>query len=185
MALTREVIISASLGILDEFGLADVTMRRVASVLGVKAGALYWHFGNKQSLLAAVSDQILCGLTVPLAEATIERWLASWAAALRDLLLQHHDAAELVASVTAMDLGCVDPCLEGRLLLEERGMDFQHADATMRAWLHFVLGHVMEEQTRSQLVRLGVAAAFDAGRAADQFRHGVELLRIGTRSLMS
>ena len=59
MALTRRAIVEAGLRILDEYGLGDLSMRRVADALGVQAGALYYHVPNKQSLLAAVADEIL------------------------------------------------------------------------------------------------------------------------------
>jgi len=45
--------------LLDELGLPDLTMRRLASTLEVQPSALYWHFPNKQALLASVADQII------------------------------------------------------------------------------------------------------------------------------
>ena len=51
MALTKRAVVEAAGAILDEFGLADLSMRRVADVLGVQPGALYYHVPNKQSLL--------------------------------------------------------------------------------------------------------------------------------------
>lgn len=62
MALTKTEIISTALGILDAYGLNDLTMRRLADSLDVKASALYWHVANKQSLLAELVDKILAGL---------------------------------------------------------------------------------------------------------------------------
>ena len=44
---------------LDRYGLADLTMRRLATELGVQPSALYHHFPNKQALLAAVADEVL------------------------------------------------------------------------------------------------------------------------------
>lgn len=65
MALTKTEIISTALGILDAYGLNDLTMRRLADSLDVKASALYWHVANKQSLLAELVDKILAGLEPP------------------------------------------------------------------------------------------------------------------------
>src|SRR5690606_13062460 len=109
MALSPEAIVGAALGILDRFGLADLSMRRVAGALDVKAGALYWHFPNKQTLLAAVADEVLTDLDGDGPATEWDRWLLDWAARLRALLLAHRDAAELVASATAMGLGRVAP----------------------------------------------------------------------------
>ena len=43
MQLSPERITDAALAILAEYGLGDVSMRRVAAALGVAPGALYWH----------------------------------------------------------------------------------------------------------------------------------------------
>lgn len=184
MSLTPESIVAASLEILGEYGLADLTMRRVASVLDVKAGALYWHFPNKQSLLAAVADEILSALGVP-DDADLGQWLAAWAAGYRELLLSHRDAAELVSSALALGLGNVDPCASGRGRLEDSGMGAEDADAVMQAFNHFVLGHTMEEQTRAQLVVLGVLEEIDEDKGQRQFTAGVDLLVSGTSTRMA
>ena len=59
MQLSRERITEAALGLLAEYGLADVSMRRVASTLGVAPGALYWHIANKQELIACLGEAIV------------------------------------------------------------------------------------------------------------------------------
>ena len=59
MHINRESIIDAALSLLDAYGLGDVTMRRVASSLGVAPGALYWHIANKQALIAALAEEII------------------------------------------------------------------------------------------------------------------------------
>ena len=184
MALTTEAIVGAALDILDEFGLADLTMRRVGAALDVKAGALYWHFPNKQTLLAAVADEVLHGLDAPEGEGSWSVWLTDWAEALRARLLSHRDAAELVASTQAMGLGRIDPCAAGRMVLAEAGLDADSADATMQALLHLVLGHVVEEQTQSQLAALGVIEPGDPDRASHHFHVGVRLLIDGVGILI-
>lgn len=179
MALTAEGIVRAASGILDAYGLADLTMRRVADALGVKAGALYWHFPNKQTLLAAVADDIL---TDSAADAPGHD-LTLWATDTRAHLLAHRDAAELVASTRAMGLGRVDPSHSASALLRAQGMRVDEADAVAATFMHFLLGHVMEEQTRSQLAALGVVGSFDEKEADRRFASGVELLVAGVRAL--
>src|SRR5699024_7723468 len=44
MQLRRHDVLSGAIAILDEYGLGDLTMRRLGAALGVQAGALYWHF---------------------------------------------------------------------------------------------------------------------------------------------
>jgi TetR/AcrR family transcriptional regulator, tetracycline repressor protein len=55
----REDVVGRALAVLDDYGLADLTMRRLGAELGVQPSALYHHFPNKQALLAAVADELL------------------------------------------------------------------------------------------------------------------------------
>ena len=98
-----------ALAILDQYGFADLSMRRLATSLGVQPGALYWHFANKQTLLTAVAEAILSPrppVCVPTGSAGTgsaptawEPAVRTWACGLREALLSHRDGAEVVASV--------------------------------------------------------------------------------------
>ncbi len=59
MRYHRADVVDRALAVLDAYGLADLTMRRLGGELGVQPSALYHHFPDKQSLLAAVADEIL------------------------------------------------------------------------------------------------------------------------------
>ncbi len=59
MQLNRKKIVSTAVDILQQYGLADLTMRRLARALDVAPGALYWHFPNKQALLGGIAESIL------------------------------------------------------------------------------------------------------------------------------
>lgn len=96
--LHRETIISQALELLDTYGLADMTMRRVANSLGVAAGALYWHIANKQELITAVAKKILQPVFA-LVDAPPGATSASpqdLCTTLHSTLLAHRDGAELV-----------------------------------------------------------------------------------------
>ncbi|QWT25488.1 TetR/AcrR family transcriptional regulator C-terminal domain-containing protein [Subtercola sp. PAMC28395] len=169
----------AALGILDELGLPDLTMRRLAAKLDVQPSALYWHFENKQALLAAVADRIIAGARVPdaardvmrdgaqardgVSAAASER--ASWqlatraeALALRDALLAYRDSAEVVSSTLALGLGAGEAHLRLAAAIASGGFDAQTSEASAAALLHYVLGHVWHEQQRLQADSLGVVA---------------------------
>lgn len=180
MPLTRDDVVDAGLGILDTYGLADLSMRRVADRLGVKAGALYWHVANKQTLLAAVGDEILGGpegpATVPTDGTDVVTGLMEWARTLRQVLLSHRDGAELVSSTVSVGLGEVDPTGRLREFLRSHGLDERVVDSASRALLHLVLGHVMDEQTRRQLFELHVIGSFDPIEERDDFERGVAML---------
>ncbi|MFZ2242957.1 MAG: helix-turn-helix domain-containing protein, partial [Gordonia amarae] len=98
MSNTRGDILSAARGILTEHSLADLSMRRLATELGVRPNALYWHFADKQTLLAALADDIL-GDIAPAPEALPwDERLAWLATGMRAALLAVPDSAEVVSS---------------------------------------------------------------------------------------
>lgn len=63
--LTREVVLAAALKIVDEEGLAALSMRRIASAVNVEAMSLYNHVADKQDLLNGLVDLVLAGIEPP------------------------------------------------------------------------------------------------------------------------
>ena len=57
--LTKERIVDAALALIDDQGMAAVTMRALAGRLGVEAMALYKHVANRDKLFDAVVDRIV------------------------------------------------------------------------------------------------------------------------------
>lgn len=57
--LTRERIVAAALDLLDDRGVAAVTMRAVADRVGVKPMSLYRHFADRDRMLDAVVDRVV------------------------------------------------------------------------------------------------------------------------------
>ena len=96
MQLHKRDVVEAATSLLDNYGIADLTMRRLARELNVSPGALYWHFANKQQLLGAVADRILGPVDdVP---AAWRNRITGICGGLRDALLSHTDGAELVSA---------------------------------------------------------------------------------------
>lgn len=157
MQRNRTDVVDAALGILDEYGLADLTMRRLAGALGLQPGALYWHFPNKQAVLGAVSDAIVAP-AVESTTATADGWAdaaTDLARRLRDALLSRRDGAETVAaSVSARTM---TTSLSELLAapLHRSGLHARHAVIAADALLFYVLGSASDEQARIQLDSAG------------------------------
>lgn len=147
----RQSIIDHALRLLDDVGLPDLSMRRLAAELDVQPSALYWHFDSKQHLLAAIADRIL--LCVPDPDADIP--LARTAASVRDALLSYRDGAEVVLSTYALRLGTRRA---QDALLASLGETPQQEDAA-DALFEFILGHVMLLQQRMHAHSIGAVAA--------------------------
>lgn len=168
-------MVRTALEILDEYGLADLSMRRVATRLDVQPGALYHHVDNKQTLLAGVADEILAHVVCP--PGPWRESIEGWTLNLRAGLLSHRDSADVVASSRAFDLVSVDVLGAPVLVLAAGGMAEPIARAAATTLWHFVLGHVAEEQARRDWVRLANPGR-DRQLADDEqrFRTGVGLI---------
>ncbi|WP_336502342.1 TetR family transcriptional regulator [Microbacterium paraoxydans] len=136
----RESVSRTALALLDEVGLADLSMRRIAARLDVQPSALYWHVANKQELLADLADRITAG--VPAGDGGV---LAT-ARALRDALFTYRDGAELVLSTYALQLGSAHA--REALVAALRAEGAREPEDRGAAILHFVLGHATLVQQR-------------------------------------
>ncbi len=155
-ALTVADLVGAAVGILGEFGLADLSMRRVAAVLEVRPSALYWHVRDKQTLLGLVADRVLEQVTVPADSGDWIGDLRARAEAVHATLLSVRDSAELVSSTVALGLGgdrlrriLADP-------LARSGLSESEAAVLADAVLALLLGSSVMAQQRRQAEGLGV-----------------------------
>jgi TetR/AcrR family transcriptional regulator, tetracycline repressor protein len=156
---TRDDVVETALRILDEFGLADLSMRRLAGVLDVQPSALYWHVPNKQTLLALVADQIIERAAPVEASDDWQARTLSEAIAIRDALLAYRDGAEVVSSTLALGLGAAGALERIRAGIDEAGFESEVARVAAESILFLVLGQVWHEQQRMQADSLGVVAA--------------------------
>lgn len=56
-ALTGEEVLAAAARLVREHGPAALTMRRLATELGTAVTSIYWHVGNRESLLDALVER--------------------------------------------------------------------------------------------------------------------------------
>lgn len=101
VVLRREKIVDTAVGVLAEFGLADLSMRRLAVELGVAPGALYYHVRNKQELLVAVAVRLMEGATGPVRGAGLAG-LGSAALSVYGALVGVRDSVEVVRLALAV-----------------------------------------------------------------------------------
>jgi TetR/AcrR family transcriptional regulator, tetracycline repressor protein len=63
--LTREKVLHAAMALVDEEGLDALSMRRLATALGVHAMSLYNHVSNKADLLDGVAEHVFDQVELP------------------------------------------------------------------------------------------------------------------------
>jgi AcrR family transcriptional regulator len=91
IGLDADDVVAAARALLDEFGVAGTTIRRVAGRLGVTAPTIYWHVGSKAELLQLVAEHVVDEMNID-SRATVETWdeeLRSFISAARRQLAGH------------------------------------------------------------------------------------------------
>jgi TetR/AcrR family tetracycline transcriptional repressor len=96
--LDQAQVVRTALALLDEVGLDELTMRRLAERLDVKAASLYRHVRNKEELLALLGDEMSAEIPLPRVDGTWREQLVQSAWNVRQGLLAHRDAARVLAS---------------------------------------------------------------------------------------
>ena len=188
--LRRADVLAGAIAILDEYGLGDLTMRRLATSLGVQPGALYWHFPNKQTLLAAITDDMLAGVAAPTDTSAWDARLDVLAHRFRDALLAHRDGAELASASYAARLatnGARDT-LAGACT--DAGLPADEAEFAADTLLFYILGQTMDEQSRMQMDSHGAltedaSPLYDVTSGTARFEYGLALFVDGVRSRLS
>ncbi|HSE69425.1 MAG TPA: TetR/AcrR family transcriptional regulator C-terminal domain-containing protein [Nocardioidaceae bacterium] len=191
MGHSKQDVVEAALGILDEHGLPGLSMRRVAATLEVQQSALYWHFESKQVLLAAMAEEILRRGPRASSRGTWDAVVTRRAGALRDALLAYRDGAEVVSTVYAFGLGANAPHQDLAACLEAAGATTADARAAATVIVHFVFGFTFSEQQYHQASSAGAIRDVPApngvrrGTKADPFRAGIALVLDGIRARLT
>lgn len=146
--ISVEDLVRVATQILTEHGLADLSMRRVATALGIAPSALYWHIKDKQTLLAAVVDNLLAGVEVPELSGDARSDIATRAHVFYKAAMGIRDGAELLTSVIALGTGGH----RLRTTLAQTGAEPVTVDAVATA----LMGHAMIAQQRAQAAEIGV-----------------------------
>jgi TetR/AcrR family transcriptional regulator, tetracycline repressor protein len=177
--LHKRDVVGAATALLDAYGIADLTMRRLARELSVSPGALYWHFPNKQALLGAVADRILQPV-----DDVDDNWrdrVRGICGRLRDALLSHTDGAELVSASFAAGQSVAMSQIVMRLAdaATAAGVASGQADLAARTVVYYVLGFTVDEQSRLQWDAAGALDDAQSVLTTDptaRFEFGLRLL---------
>jgi TetR/AcrR family transcriptional regulator, tetracycline repressor protein len=157
--LTKAAIVQAALDLLDEAGMDGLTVRALASRLGVQAPALYWHVRSKQALLDEMATliwrQIGDVMAALPADLPWREVLRTYAATVRQELLGHRDGAKAFSGTTLTDPDVVRR-QEGTFAnLIRQGFSLPEATRALVLLHDFVIGFCVEEQTVIQAAAAG------------------------------
>ena len=195
MQLKRADVVTGALTLLDTDGLDGLTMRKLGALLGVQAGGIYWHFTNKDALLAAMADRIVGELTTtPLEPGPWDAQLAEIAHRLRRAMLAHRDGARVVAGTYVVEPNTVRGGEAAMRILTDAGFPMDRAGWVLFAAMYYVLGHTIEEQAQqaqgdweqrgADLPDTDLSRALEGvvkANPEERFAYGLELFLDGVR----
>jgi AcrR family transcriptional regulator len=99
--LSRDRVLRAALGLADEAGIDNLTMRKLGQRLAVEAMSLYNHVRNKDDLLDGLIDLVFAEVPLPPADGGWKDAMRQRGVALREALSRHRWAIGLMESRTS------------------------------------------------------------------------------------
>jgi TetR/AcrR family transcriptional regulator, tetracycline repressor protein len=148
--LTKTAIVRAALDLLDDAGMDGLTVRALASRLGVQAPALYWHVRGKQALLDEMATLIWRQIGDVMAALPGDMpWrevMATYAQTVRKELLGHRDGAKAFSGTTLTDPDVVRRQEVTFGNLTRQGFTIRDAARALVLLHDFTIGFCVEEQ---------------------------------------
>lgn len=150
MALNKAAVIQAAVELADREGVDGLTLRALATQLGISAPTLYWHVRDKAELLEALADAIMDEVLEAAAKLSVsggwQQWLLAAAVALRRGLVAHRDGARIVSSAR-LSLKRADFSELAITTLAGSGLPLAQARLHTLLVERFTIGFVLEEQS--------------------------------------
>ncbi len=155
--LSRERIIEAAIGFVDQRGLTALSMRRLGKELGVEAMSLYRYVNGREDLLEGIVDALVATLHLRPDDRQLQpsngwqaylQWLAH---GVRALAREHPNVFPLIATRHPAAPWLRPPLRSLRVvedflaMLLSRGFSDTHAVTAYRAFSSFLLGHLLLE----------------------------------------
>jgi TetR/AcrR family transcriptional regulator, tetracycline repressor protein len=177
--LSRELIVSTALALVDRDGLTALSMRRLGAELGVDPMAVYYHVPNKDALLDAIVEAVMAEIDLSIDDpsAPAEERILRAARAYREAMLAHINALPIVLSRGPRTPVAMRPVELLIGILRDAGLPPSQAmagmnalAATVRGTVAMVIDDAADPPTPEELQAM--AAVF----SADEFPHLREAL---------
>lgn len=140
--LTRELVLEAALRMVDAGGTDALSMRKLATELGVEAMSLYNHVRDKDDILDGIVERVFAGMRVP--EPFPEEWMAmteEMFVAFRRALLEHPNTIGLLAR-RPLNTGVSADFIETPLaVLAQSGLRPERVGQLYQSLVSYAFGH--------------------------------------------
>jgi len=140
--LTRQELLDAALGIVDSEGLAALTMRRLASALGVEAMSLYHHVPSKEMLLDGIAERMRSEMRLP------DPLPDDWAGVLESIFVEYRRVLAAHPNMLPLAARRTDRAgTSGLMYLIDQGIAPGDAVALYQSLVAFTIGYSLLSST--------------------------------------
>ena len=150
MKVNRDIIVQAALRLLDDTGLEDLTLRKLAQALDIQAPTLYWHFKSKDALIDEMATLVLAsGAANLVPEVTSDDWrvwVSTFGQGLRKTLLAYRDGGRMIAGTRLTNTLFQETAERIGGHLTQAGFTTRQAVTLLSAVYTFTVSFVIEEQ---------------------------------------
>lgn len=178
--LTRDDVVDAALRLTLREGLAALSMRKLATELGISSMNAYYYVPNKKALLDLVGDAVLGQIPDPSPDLPWDQQLASLFEAGRSVLLHYPGVADhlLVRSEGHANEARLYRTITG--ILRGAGFDREVSDKTQRVMAYLLFGAVTSEIATASAHHDDATLHFSDDEPV--FRFGLDLMLDGLRT---
>jgi len=142
-AIDREAVLDAAMRLLDAEGVEALTMRRLASELGVSAMTPYRYVGSKDELLMVLVDRLAARSEYPPRPQDPKGAMLVLWSTIYDSLVQHPWVPEVLARRRMMAPSVLDAIEEIHARLGDAGLSIDEAVRAYRLMWNFTLGSLL------------------------------------------
>lgn len=150
MKINRDMVTRAGLKLLNQDGLEQLTLRRLAVQLNVQAATIYWHFKSKEELLDEMATTVLTEGAASLIPARKSSdwsvWASTFGEGLRKTLLAYRDGARMVGGTRLTNLEHLKTTERIGAQMLASGFSVRAAVVLLSTIYNYTLSFVTEEQ---------------------------------------
>lgn len=153
-ALSRAQIVRAAVELLDEEGLAGLSMRKLGAKLSVAATTLYWHVQTKDDLLEYALDEAYAEIDIP--EPDIAGWRGAatlFAHSMRSIVIRHPWLPTVVNSRISIGPNAMALSARAMAIFRAAGFTGRDVDHAASAVISYTLGFVASEVSWRTMVK--------------------------------
>ncbi|MFC5407087.1 TetR/AcrR family transcriptional regulator C-terminal domain-containing protein [Cohnella soli] len=167
--LDQARILETALQLLNEMGLRELSMRKIADKLQVKTASLYYHVKDREQLMQLLLDRICREMVWPEAGLPWQDQIYQWAGQFRKVLLSHRGAVELFSQTIASGYERLTQIEKLYQLLVSAGFADLQVPWIASMLKNYVLGFVAEEDQLQSIAKDQDVSYEEMGEQVDQF----------------